>query len=199
MIYTAGVSNAMRLARPWVKGGGDGPFSSFRVLLWCFVAAPALSLGLFPLKGVMVNETFRLQQSTIIFPKLRTVLMSISFFFPAVFLVTQGPNVCSCLTWTLKKFIEMADAPRLQLNPVQFHTAWSTGGAIVDYFIIKAWKVECICKRDFINLLLAVGAESSVLTWILVHRIYITIWYYNQVVAFQICFYVCKSQISQCW
>lgn len=44
----------------------------------------------------------------------------------------------------------MADAPRLQLNPVQVHTAWSTGGALVGYFIIKSWKAECMCKRDFI-------------------------------------------------
>lgn len=67
----------------------------------------------------------------------------------------EVPNVCSCSTWTLKNLIEMADAPRLQLNPAQFHTAWSTGGALVAYFIIKAWKAECMCKRDFINLLLS--------------------------------------------
>lgn len=40
-------------------------------------------------------------------------------------------------------------------HPVQFHTAWSTGGAIVDYFVIKAWKTECMWKRDFIDLLLS--------------------------------------------
>lgn len=73
-------------------------------------------------------------------------------------LVSQGPT-CKALQWNSpdEEMLQTSLQGRLSLecgHPVQFHAEWSRGpgGVIVDYFIIKDWKAECMCKRGIINI-----------------------------------------------